>query len=128
MYEEWPEPSPVGPTERDDTIVTSRQATDFEVTTWREDGWILIGGLVGADEIDEVAEDLGEIFPSAEELHADPEGVTERWKGHPVEAKEVFVWPEEGPGFRPEQQRWSATFPFPGSALNRLCVHPSIID
>ena len=109
-------------------MVASRLATDAEVTTWQEEGWILIEGLVGAEEIDAVAEDLREIFPSADELHADPEGVTERWKGHPVEPKEVFVWPDEGPGFRPEQQRWSATFPFPGMTLNRLCVHPSIVD
>ena len=54
--------------------------------------------------------------------------MTERWRGRPIAPKEVFVWPEAGPGFRPEQQRWSATFPFPGKALNRLCVHPSIID
>jgi hypothetical protein len=108
--------------------VTSRLASDAEVTTWQEDGWILIEGLVGTEEIDAVADDLRKIFPSAEELHADPEAVTERWKGHPVEPEEVFVWPAEGPGFRPEQQRWSAKFPFPGVALNRLCVHPSIID
>ena len=108
--------------------MTSRLASDSEVTRWQEDGWILIEGLVGTDEIDAVAKDLLEVFPSAEELHADPEGVTERWKGHPVEPKEVFVWPDEGPGFRPDQQRWSATFPFPGVALNRLCVHPSIVD
>ena len=76
-----------------------------------------------------LAEDLREIFPSAEDLHADPEGVTERWKGHPKEPEEVFVWPDEGPGFRPAQQRWAAIFPFPGTgALNRMCVHPSIVD
>ena len=35
----------------------------------------------------------------------------------------------EGPGFRPDQQRWMAAFPFVGSgSLNRLCVHPSIVD
>ena len=109
--------------------MTARLASDAEVTAWREDGWVLIEGLVGTEEIDAVAEDLGEIFPSPEELHADPEGVTERWRGHPVERKEVFVWPDEGPGFRPEQQRWAATFPFPGTgALNRLCVHPSLVN
>jgi hypothetical protein len=109
--------------------VTSRLASDTEVTTWQEEGWVLIEGLVGTEEIDAVAEDVRAIFPSAEELHADPEGVTERWKGRPVEPKEVFVWPDDGPGFRPEQQRWSATFPFPGTgALNRLCVHPSLVD
>ena len=75
------------PTEGADTIVTSRLASDSEVATWQEEGWILIEGLVGTEEIDAVAEDLGEIFPSAEELHADPEGVTDRWKGHPVRAQ-----------------------------------------
>ena len=37
--------------------------------------------------------------------------------------------PRRGPGFRPEQHVWQAKFPFPGSgALNRLCVHPAIVD
>lgn len=109
--------------------MSSRLARDTEVNAWRENGWILIEGLVGTDEIDAVAQDLRNIFPTAEELHADPEGVTERRIGRPVEPKEVFVWPDEGPGFRPEQQRWSATFPFPESErLNRLCVHPSVVD
>ncbi len=106
----------------------SRLATDAEVAAWKDDGWVLLEGLVSSAEIDAVSDELRRVFPSAEELHADPEGVTERWKGHPIEPKEVFVWPEEGPGFRPEQQRWSATFPFPGAGLNRLCVHPSIVD
>ncbi len=72
-----------------------------------------------------MADDLREIFPSAEEHQADPEGVYEQWKGRPKQPEEAFVWPDEGPGFRPAQQRWGAAFPFPGSgALNRICVHP----
>ncbi len=110
-------------------MVTSRRATDAEVDTWREDGWVLLDGLVGTDEIDALAEDIGTLFPSAEDLHAEPDAVTERWIGRPVKPKEVFVWPEDGPGFRPDQQRWSGAFPFPGTgALNRMCVHPSIVD
>jgi len=109
--------------------MTSRQATDAEVSAWREDGWVLLDGLIGTEEIDALTEDLREIFPRAEDLHADPDGVTERWLGHPVQPKEVFVWPDEGPGFRPDQQRWAAAFPFAGTgALNRMCVHPSIVD
>ena len=111
------------------TAVTSRLATDAEVATWRDEGWVLLEGLVGTEEIDALADDLRGIFPSAEEHQADPEGVYEQWRGRPKEPEEAFVWPDEGPGFRPAQQRWGAAFPFPGSgALNRMCVHPSIVD
>ena len=109
--------------------MSSRLATDAEVATWRDEGWVLLEGLVGTEEIDALTDDLRQIFPSAEEHQADPEGVYERWKGRPKEPEEAFVWPDEGPGFRPAQQRWGAAFPFPGSgALNRICVHPSIVD
>lgn len=109
--------------------MTSRVATDAEVTTWQEEGWILLDGLIAADEIDAVADDLRQLFPSPEEYHADPEGVTERWKGRPAKPEELYVWPDEGPGFRADQQRWMGAFPFAGSgALNRLVVHPSIVD
>ena len=93
---------------------TSRKATDAEVDTWRKNGWVLLDGLVGTEEIDALAEDLGRLFPAADDLHADPDGVTEQWLGRPVKPKEAYVWPDEGPGFRPDQQRWSAVFPFPG--------------
>jgi hypothetical protein len=109
--------------------VSSRLASDAEVATWQDEGWILLEGLVGADEVDAAADDLRLLFPSSEEYHADPEGVTERWKGRPAVPKEDFVWPDDGPGFRPAQQRWMGQFPFAGSgALNRLFVHPSIVD
>jgi hypothetical protein len=107
----------------------SRLAADAEVAAWRTDGWVLLEGLVGTDEIDAAAEDVRAVFPSAEEYHADPEGVTERRKGRPLEPKEDYEWPAHGPGFRPAQQRWMATFPYGASGtLDRLCVHPSIVD
>jgi hypothetical protein len=107
----------------------SRLATDQEVDTWRTEGWVLLEGLVSTDEIDAAAEDLEKVFPTNEQFQADPAGVTEQWKGHPKIPEEAFVWPEDGPGFRPEQHEWSGTFPFPGDGhLNRLVVHPSIVD
>ena len=109
--------------------MSSRLATDAEVATWRDEGWVLLEGLVGTEEIDALADDLRDIFPSAEEHQADPEGVYEQRRGRPKQPEEAFVWPDEGPGFRPAQQRWMAAFPFPGSgALNRICVHASIVD
>jgi hypothetical protein len=109
--------------------MASRLATDEEVETWQTEGWILVSGLVSADEIDAAAEDLRAMFPTNDEYQADPEGVTEKWLGRRPVAAEEFVWPEDGPGFRPEQHIWQGKFPFPGKgALNRLCVHPSIVD
>jgi hypothetical protein len=107
----------------------SRLATDVEVSTWREDGWVLLDGLIGTDEIDAASEDVQLLFPSIEEYFADPEGVTTGRRGRPLRPKEDYDWPEEGPGFRSDQQRWMGSFPFEGSGvLNRLCVHPSLVD
>jgi hypothetical protein len=90
---------------------------------------VLLEGLVGTDEVDGASDDLARLFPTCEEYHADPEGVTARRIGHPIKPKEEFVWPDDGPGFRPDQQRWMGAFPFEGNgALNRLCVHSSIVD
>ncbi len=109
--------------------MASRRATPEEVYTWRTDGWVLLEGLVGTDEIDAVVGDLHGMFPTPEEYHDDPEGELERRRGKPKLREEAFVWPDDGPGFRPSQQLWSQEFPFSGSgALNRLCVHPSVVD
>ncbi len=109
--------------------MTSRQATQAEVDTWREHGWVLLDGLVGTEDIDAAADDLGLAFPTASDYHADPEGVTRRWRGSAADPTEQFIWPDDGPGFRGEQHRWMAAFPFAGAgALNRLCVHPSVVD
>jgi Phytanoyl-CoA dioxygenase (PhyH) len=107
----------------------SRLATEEEVKRWQTDGWVLLDALIPTEEIDAANEDLKKVFPTNDEYQSDPEGVTERWKGRPAQAKEDFVWPDEGPGFRPEQHFWSQTFPFPGEgSLNRICVHPSVVD
>lgn len=109
--------------------MSSRPATEAEIDTWRRDGWVLLEGLVGTDEIDAASDDLQLMFPSSDEYHADPEGVTQRRKGTYRDPQEEFTWPDDGPGFRGAQHRWMAAFPFPGSGrLNRLCVQPSIVD
>lgn len=109
--------------------MSSRVATDAEVDRWRDEGWVLLDGLIGTEEIDATSEDVELLFPSIDEYYADPEEVTVRRRGRPLKAKPDYEWPEDGPGFRSEQQQWAGTFPFEGSgSLNRLCVHPSLID
>ena len=109
--------------------MTTRLARDDEVDTWQQDGWVLIEGLVGTEEIDAAVGELALLFPTAEQYHADPEGQRLAWLGQPPAAPHAFIWPPEGPGFRSEQHRWRKEFPLPEAfALNRLCVHPSVVD
>lgn len=109
--------------------MSSRRATEDEVDTWREQGWVLLDGLVGTDDVDAAAEDLHKLFPTPAEYHADPDGVTRARRGATPDPVEAFPWPDEGPGFRAEQHRWMAKFPFAGNGtLNRLAVHPSVVD
>jgi hypothetical protein len=104
-------------------------ASEDEVTTWQEQGWVVVHGLISADEIEAAAADLPSMFPTAEDYHADPAGTVEKWQGRPGKSAEGYVWPDEGPGFRPEQHRWRREFPFAGSGLlNRMCTHQSIVD
>src|SRR5581483_11425221 len=78
---------------------------------------------------DAAVADLAEVFPTAAEYHADPDEAIDNWVGRPPKRRTDFVWPDEGPGFRAEQQRFRAEFPFPGrGALNRLAVHPAVVD
>jgi hypothetical protein len=108
-----------------------RLARDDEVTTWRDDGWVVLDGLVGAETIDAALDDIFtyRIFPRPERFHADPDKYIPAGRttadlrfGYPE-------MPEHGPAFRPEQHRWGREFPFFCSgALNRLYVHPAIID
>ena len=90
---------------------------------------MLLEGLVPTDVIDEAVADLRVIFPSAAASTPIPTVSASVGSGGRRDRPEPYVWPEDGPGFRPEQHRWQAQFPFPGSgALNRLCVYPTIVD
>ncbi len=106
-----------------------RRATDAEVDTWKEHGWVLLEGLVGTEEVDGAADDLRRLFPTAEEYHADPEATLRKWGRARRRSEADRLWPEEGPAFRDDQHMWGTQFPFGGSgALDRLCVHPSVVD
>jgi hypothetical protein len=107
----------------------TRFATDDEVARWQTEGWVLLDGLIGTDEVDAALDDVFLVFPRPEKFHADParyippgRSTEDLRRGHPK-------YPETGPAFRPEQHRWGREFPFFGHGrLNRLTVHPAIVD
>ena len=48
-----------------------RRARDDEVAAWRDDGWVVIEGLVDTDEVDEARADLHLLFATPERYHAE---------------------------------------------------------
>src|SRR3954453_1949950 len=102
----------------------SRLATDAELEQWRTEGWVVLEGLVGTDEIDAAGSDLWELYPTPEEYYGDPDSA------------KVQVFHSGSPMLRKVESHSRADqflgmrqFPFPGSgALNRLAVHPMIVD
>jgi hypothetical protein len=109
--------------------MSGRLARDDEVARWRDDGWVLLDGLVGTDDIDAATPDLRYVFPSPAKFHADPEANRPAGRTTAQLRRGYPELPDTGPAFRPEQHRFSSEFPFYGSGLlTRLCVHPSVVD
>ena len=108
------------------TTTASRVATDDELATWREEGWVLLEGLIGTEEIDAAADDLELLFPSVEEYFADPEGETRAPAGTPARRPGGLRLAGRGPGFRPAQQQWMGAFPFAGSGAAQPAVRPPL--
>jgi len=106
-----------------------RRARDDEIEQWVEQGWVVLDALVGADEIEAAYDDLFFLFPRPERFHADPERYRPPGKTDAELRRGYPPMPDTGPAFRPEQHRWGREFPFYGNGgLNRLCVHPNIVD
>jgi hypothetical protein len=80
-----------------------------EKAQWEEEGWVIIHGLVPADELRAAQGALPDLFPTAEEFAHDTD-------------------PERNRPFRVDSHSVIPNFPFDSSALNRLVLHDDIID
>ncbi|MEL6985187.1 MAG: hypothetical protein AAFO29_22335, partial [Actinomycetota bacterium] len=87
------------------------QDLDEAAEQWRRDGWVLIDGLIDEATMDRVATELDALEveqPTGPTRRADDTG---------------------RPKFRSSQFDGTHLFPLPGSPnLNRLVVHPSLVD
>jgi hypothetical protein len=107
----------------------ARLAREQDVETWKREGWVVLHDLVPTDEIDAAVADLWTVFPKPDKFHDDPARFIPLGKDTATLRRGYPEMPEHGPGFRPEQHRWGHEFPFMGTgALNRLYVHPTIVD
>jgi len=110
-------------------MTQGRLARDDEVAAWQNDGWVLLDELLETGAVDVALDDLWTVFPRPENFHDEPARYIPPGKDTATLRRGWPEMPEHGPWFRPDQHRWGAEFPFMGSgALNRLYVHPSIVD
>ena len=106
-----------------------RFARDDEVAAWKDDGWVLLEGLVTPTTSTRPSSISGTRSRRPRSSTPIP-----RRTGRPGAAPRNYVaviprCRRTGPAFRPEQHRSRAQFPFYGSGeLSRLCVHPGVVD
>ena len=106
----------------------TRLASEAELEQWRTEGWVVLEGLIGTDEIDAALPDLWQLYPTPEEYYGDPESekVQVFHSGSPFLRKIDLTGT---PYAQADQFVGLRQFPWPGSgALNRLAVHASIVD
>jgi len=103
--------------------------TDIEeaVELWRTRGWVLVHDLVPTEDIDHAVEELWDLYPRPESYHAD----VEAQKTFGAEPYPGFAFPDqgdEGAAFRAKQFLGHTMFPYDSHRLNRLNVHPNVVD
>jgi hypothetical protein len=109
--------------------MASRLATGSELRRWRKDGWTFFEALLDREEtIQSATPALKIMYPTADEFARDVDPHrNNRFRVAPKDP--AFKFEEKpGPSYRRLQFAGNEDFPFPGEAMNRLVVHPSVID
>jgi len=92
------------------------------------DGWVLLEGLIAADDIDAAADDLGENVPDTRAVPRRPGGETSvGWAGRRQPTRRTCGRPT-GPGFRRSSTGGGGSSRRGSGRVNRLCVHDAIVD
>src|ERR1700747_1172559 len=93
------------------------------VAHFQRHGWVLIEHLLTANEIDAALPGLFELYPTPQAFHAgDPRSAAYRAEAHAPENA------GDEARFRPLQFVGLKEFPFTQQILNRLALHPAIIQ
>ncbi|MDH6113590.1 hypothetical protein P3T36_005247 [Kitasatospora sp. MAP12-15] len=96
--------------------------------SWHSDGFFLVPRLIGPAELDAVAEELANLYPTGADFAADVDPERNARYRDPADAPGGAVG--RGAGFlapNPVQFAGQLDFPWAGRALNRLAVHPQIV-
>ena len=114
--------------------------TEFEtaVEQWRTQGWAVVHDLVPAAEIDEAVDELWQHFPTPADYHSGNPEARSYFENESTDARYrpasqgAFHGQggigDEGPSFRLRQFLGHVLFPYDSHLLNRLQIHPRVVD
>ena len=97
------------------------------VEHWRTHGWVVVHDLVPAEDIDHAVEELWDLYPRPELFHTDPD-VRSAFGATSYPGFDFGDDPDPGPKFRTGQFVGHVMFPYRSARLNRLQVHPRVVD
>jgi len=117
-------------------VVTTDISTAVE--QWRTQGWTVVHDLVPTEEIDAAVEELWGHFPHPVDYHSGNPAAQAQFEGESTDlryqptkqgnAHQLKDVQNEGAEFRLRQFLGHVLFPYDSYLLNRLQIHPNVVD
>jgi len=117
-------------------VVTTDISTAVE--QWRTQGWTVVHDLVPTEEIDAAVEELWGHFPHPVDYHSGNPAAQAQFEGESTDlryqptkqgnAHQLKDIQNEGAEFRLRQFLGHVLFPYDSYLLNRLQIHPNVVD
>ena len=117
-------------------MVTTDISTAVE--QWRTQGWTVVHDLVPTEEIDAAVEELWDHFPHPDDYHSGNPAAQAQFEGESTDLRyqptkqgnshQLSDGQSEGAEFRLRQFLGHVLFPYDSYLLNRLQIHPNVVD
>ena len=117
-------------------MVTTDISTAVE--QWRTQGWTVVHDLVPTEEIDAAVEELWDHFPHPIDYHSGHPAAQAQFEGESTDLRyqptkqgnshQLSDGQSEGAEFRLRQFLGHVLFPYDSYLLNRLQIHPNVVD
>lgn len=118
MIETSPDPS---------TNLLDMTNVEEAIELWRTRGWVVVHDLVPTEDIDHAVEELWDLYPRPEEFHSE-EAARRRFGSTTYPGFDFPNHNDKTAAFRADQFLGHTMFPYPSARLNRLNVHPNVVD
>lgn len=100
---------------------------DEAIDLWRTRGWVVVHDLVPAADIDHAVEELWDLYPTPEQFHSSDEARA-RFELTEYPGFDFGDGNDKEAAFRSKQFLGHTMFPYASQRLNRLNIHPDVVD